>query len=118
MQGGAGRTGDPIVTYTIFHAMHTRLSLKLGDHSGLALFVHGHLLKRTLFVVLPAILIQILTRASLSPVPVYCRGQSGTAWCCPAAVGGTPTPRHPTTGNSVSVLYILHYFSYYYYYYY
>jgi len=72
--------------------MHIMLSLKLGDHEGLAFFVHGRLLKRILLPVLPAVLIQILIRASLSPVPVYCGVQSGTAWCCPAAAGGTPAP--------------------------
>ena len=44
--------------------MHFILILKLGDHEGLALFVHGQLLKRTLLVVLPVILIQIPIRAS------------------------------------------------------
>jgi len=39
--------------------MHVTLSLKLGDHEGLALFIHDCLLKSTLLVVLPAILIQI-----------------------------------------------------------
>ena len=92
MRGGADRTGDPILTNEVFHAMHIILSVKLGDHEGLALFLHGRLLKRTLLVVLPAILIQIPIRASLSPVPVCCRGQSGTAWCCLAAAGGTPGP--------------------------
>jgi len=82
--GGADRTGDPILTNVAFHAMHIILSLKLGDHEGLALFVHGCLLKRTLLTVLPVILIRVLIRAFLSPVPVYCRIQSGTSWCCPA----------------------------------
>jgi len=90
--GGADRTGDPILTNTTFHAMHIRLSLKLGDHEGLALFVNGCLLKRTLLLVLPAILIQVLIRAFLSPVPVCCGIQSATSWCCPAAAGGTPAP--------------------------
>jgi len=72
--------------------MHVTLSLKLRDHEGLALFVYGRPLKRTLLVVLPAILIQIPIRASLSPVPACCPGQSGTAWCCLAAAGGTPAP--------------------------
>jgi len=57
LQGGADRTGDPILTSEIFHAMHIILSLKLGNHEGLTLFIHGWLLKRTLLVVLPAILI-------------------------------------------------------------
>jgi len=48
------------------------LSLKLGDHEGLALFVHSRLLKRTLLAILPEILIQTAIRAFLSPVPVYC----------------------------------------------
>ena len=92
MQRGADRKGDPIRTNAIFHAMHVILSLKLEEHEGLALFIHVRLLKRTLLLVLPAILIQIPIRASLSPVPVYCRGQSRTSRCCPAAAGGTPAP--------------------------
>ena len=72
--------------------MHVMLGLTLGDHEGLAHFVYGRLLKRTLLIVLPVILIQILIRVSLSPVPVCCRGHSRTAWCCLAAAGGTPVP--------------------------
>ena len=60
------------MTSEVFHAMHLTLSLKLGDHEGLALFIHGWLLKRTLLLVLPAILIQIPIRAFLSAVPIYC----------------------------------------------
>jgi len=56
--GGVDRTGDSTLTSQVFHAMHVALSLKLGDHEGLALFVHGCPLKRTLLVVLPAILIR------------------------------------------------------------
>jgi len=93
--------------------MHITLSLKLGDHEGLALLVHGQLLKRNLLIVLPAILIQILILAFLTPVPAHCRVQSGTAWCCLAVAVWMPAPRHPILGNSVSVLYILHIFSYY-----
>ena len=37
MQGWADRTGDPILTSEVFHAMHVILSLKLGDHEGLTL---------------------------------------------------------------------------------
>jgi len=73
LRGGVDRTGDPILTNKLFHAMHVILSLKLGDHEGLALFVHGRLLKRTLLVVLPAILIQIPICAFLGPVPVHCQ---------------------------------------------
>jgi len=69
---GADRTSDPILNNEVFHATHVILRLKLGDHEDLALFVHGHLLRRTLFIVPPAILIQILIRAFLTPVPVYC----------------------------------------------
>jgi len=72
LQGGADRTGDPILTNGLFHAMNIILILKLGYYEGLTLFVHGHLLKRTLLVFLPEILIQILIRASLSPVPAHC----------------------------------------------
>jgi len=71
LRGGVDRTGDPILTNAVFHATHIILSLKLGDHEGLTLFIHGRLLKRTLLVVLPAIPIQIPTPASLSPAPVY-----------------------------------------------
>jgi len=92
LKGGADRTGDPIWTNAVFHAMHVILSLKLGDHKGLTLFIHGRLPKRTLLVVLPVILIQIPSRASLSPVPAHCGVQSGTSWCCPAAASGTPAP--------------------------
>jgi len=72
LPGGADRTGDPILTNVVFHAMHIILSLELGDHEDLTFFVYGQLLKRTLFVVLPAILIQILICASLSPDPFCC----------------------------------------------
>jgi len=92
LRGAVDRTGDPILANKVFHVMHVILSLKLRDHKGLALFFHGHLLKRTLLIVLPVIPIQIPIRASLSPVPACCRGQSGTAWCCLAAVSGTPVP--------------------------
>jgi len=85
-------TGDPILTNEVFHAMHIILRLKLGNHEGLTLFDLGRLLKRILLAVLPATLIQIPICASLSPVPVCCRGQSGTAWCCLAAAGGTTVP--------------------------
>jgi len=67
-----------MVTNTVFHAMHVILSLKLGDHEGLGLFVHGQLPKRTLLLVLPVILIQIPICASLSPLPVYWGIKSGT----------------------------------------
>jgi len=50
------RTGDPIVMNTVFDATHIILSLKLGDHEGLALFIHGRLPKRTLLILLPVIL--------------------------------------------------------------
>jgi len=61
-----------MLTNAVCHAMHLVLSLKLGDKEGLALFVHGQLPKRTLLVVLPAILIQIPIRAFLSPAPAQC----------------------------------------------
>jgi len=64
----ADRTGDPILANAVFDATHVILRLKLGDHEGLALFVHGRLLKRTLLIVPPV----IPNRVSLSPVPVYC----------------------------------------------
>jgi len=92
LQGGADRTGDWILTNEVFHAMHVIPGLKLGCHEGLTFFVHGRLLKRTLLIILPVILIQILMRASLSSVPACCRGQSGTAWCCLAAAGRMPVP--------------------------
>jgi len=72
LQGRAERTGDPILTDAIFHALHVILSLKLGNHKGLILFVHGWLLKRTLHLVLLVILIQMLVRAFLNPAPIYC----------------------------------------------
>ena len=76
-----------VYSYVVCHATHVILSSKLGDDKGLALFIHGCLLKRILLLVLPAILIQIPVSASLSPVPVCCKVQSGTAWCCLAAAG-------------------------------
>jgi len=78
----------PILTSEVFPATHVIPSSKLGDHEGLTLLVQCQLLKRTLLAVLPAILIQIPTRALLSPVPAYCRGQSGTSWCAPAPNSG------------------------------
>jgi len=48
LQGGVDRRGDPTLTSEVFHAMHIILSLKLGVHEALALFIHGQLLKRTL----------------------------------------------------------------------
>jgi len=54
LQGKVNRSGDLILTNKVFHAMHLILSLKLGDHKGLPLFVHGRLLKRTLLLDLPA----------------------------------------------------------------
>jgi len=59
--------------------MHVTLHLKLGDHEVLILFFHDQLVKRTLLLVLPEILIQIPICAVLSPVPVYCQGQSRTS---------------------------------------
>jgi len=70
--GGADRTGDLVLTSKVFHAMHVILRLKLEDLQGLGLFIHGRLLKRTLLVVLPVILIQIPICASLRPVPAHC----------------------------------------------
>jgi len=66
------RTGDPILTNKVCHAIHVILIVKLGEHEGPALFIHGWLLKRTMLLILPAILSQIPIRAFLSPVPVYC----------------------------------------------
>jgi len=85
LQGRADRTGHPILTGAVFGAIHVILSLKLGDHEGLALFVHDRLLKRTLLLVLPSFLIQIPTCAFLSPVHIYWRVQSGTSWCLPGS---------------------------------
>jgi len=77
------RTGDPIVTNALIYAVHIMLSSKLGDHEGLTLFVHSRLLKSTLLVVLPTILIQNPIHMFLSPVPAHCQvqsGASGAAW--------------------------------------
>ena len=112
LQGEEDRIGDPILTNEVFHAMHVILSLKVGYHEGLVLFIRGWFLKRTRLI-LAAMLIQISVCAFPSPVPVYCWVQSGTSWCFLAATGGTPAPQHPTTRISVSVFYILHYLSYY-----
>jgi len=81
------------LTSEVLHAMHVIFSLKLGDHEGLAVFIHGWLLQRTLLTVLPAILIQVPIHAFLSPFSAYCcQGQPGTAWCCLADAGGIPAP--------------------------
>ena len=85
LKRGADRTDDTILTNKVFHAMHVILGLKLGDHEGLPIFARGRLLKRTLLIVLPVILIQIPICAFLSPVPIYCRVQPRTSWCCLAA---------------------------------
>lgn len=55
MQGGVDRTGDPKLPNEVFHAIHVIRSMKLGDHEGLALFVHGRDMKKTLSVVLLAV---------------------------------------------------------------
>jgi len=61
-----------MLTNAVFHARHVIFSLKMRDHEGLALFGHIHLLKRTLLLVLPAILTPIPIHASLSLVPAHC----------------------------------------------
>ena len=71
MQEGVERTGDPILTNAVFHAIHIILSLKLGGHKGVTFFLHVRLLKKMLLPVLIAILIRILIHAFLSPVPIY-----------------------------------------------
>jgi len=86
--------------------MHVILSLKLGDHKGLALLIHVHLLKRTLLVALPAILIQIPIGALPSLVPVCCRGHCRASWCCPAAVAG-PNSRKLSVSFVYFVLFLL-----------
>jgi len=87
LQRGEDRTCDPILTNEVFHAISVILRLKLGN-----LFIYGWLMKRILLLFLSAILIQIPIHEFLSPVPVYCRVQSGTAWFCLAATGGMPAP--------------------------
>ena len=107
LQGGVDRTGDPILTNEVFHgsACHTRFTAE--GHKDLALFVHDQLLKRTLLLVLPEILIQIPVRAFLSPVPVYCWSQSGTSWYLPGICRqGASTPA-PSSRKVYWVLYIL-----------
>ena len=99
LQKGADRTGDATLTNKVFHAMHVIPSLKLGHHKSLTLFLYGRLLKRTLLVVLPAILIQMSICAFPSLVPVCGRGQSGTAWCYPASAGGMPVPKALNSGK-------------------
>jgi len=108
LQGGVDRTGDPILTSEVFHVTHVTLSLKLGDHEGLALFAHGWLLKRTLLLVLPTILIQIPICAFLSPVPIYWGVQPGTCRCCPAAAGApAPNSRKLSVGFEYFALFLL-----------
>jgi len=79
LQGWVDKTGHPLLTNAVFHAMHVILSLKLGDHEGLPVFVHGRLLQRTLLIVLLAILIQILMCAFLSTAESS-PGLHGAAW--------------------------------------
>jgi len=106
------RTGDPLLTNNVFDAIHIILSLKLGDHEGLIFFVHGRFLKRTLLLVLPAILVQIPICAFLNPVPSTAESSPrlpAVAWQ-PLAGFQILWPAAP--GNSASVLCILFYFSY------
>jgi len=51
--------------------MYIILSLKLGDQKGLTVFTNGWLLRRTLLVVLPVILMHIPICAFLSSGPIY-----------------------------------------------
>jgi len=73
--GGAGRTGDPLRTNAVFPALHVTRGLKLGQRQGLALSVHGRLLKRTLLLALPVIPIRAPTCALLGPALARGRGQ-------------------------------------------
>jgi len=108
LQEGADSSGDPILTNAVFHAMHITLCLKLGDHDVLVIFVLGHLLRRTLLMFCPRSWsrfrsvhswVQFLSTAEASPGLPGAARQLLVGW-------------HPTPGNSVSILYILHYFSY------
>jgi len=71
LQGGVNKTGDPVLTNEAFHAIHSILSLNLEDHGSLVLFVRGQLLKKTLLLVFPAILVHIPIRAFMNPAPIY-----------------------------------------------
>jgi len=109
LQGGVDKTGDPILTNEVFHAIHIILSLKLGDHEGLTFFVHGRLLKRTLLVAFdpdpdsnPCIP-ESSSCLLLRPVWDFLE-LPGSCWW------GTSSP---APGNSVLVLYIWFYFSHY-----
>jgi len=88
--------------------MPVLLSLKLGDQESLGRSVHRQLLKRTLILVLPVILIQIQICAFLNSVPIYWGILSRTSWCCLAVAGGTPVPVAPNSWK----LYILFCFFY------
>ena len=75
------------------HKRHTQFKARgsQGSHS-----LHPWwLLKRTLLIVLPVILINIPVSAFLNPVSTYCWGQSGTSWRCLATADGTHQPRAP-----------------------
>jgi len=87
--------------------MHVILSLKLKDQEGLALFVHGQLLKRTRLRSWSRSWpmhswVQFLSTAEASP------GLPGASW---QLLLGCQHPGHWTMGISVSVLYVLFYFS-------
>jgi len=99
LRGGVNSTGDPILTNAVFHAVLVIPSFILGDHEGLAVFVHGRPLKRTLLISLPAILIGF-PHLLLRPARDFL-----------VLLGShSPAPVHPAPGNSVLVLCILHYF--------
>jgi len=89
--------------------MHIMLSLKLGYHQVLTLFIHGQLLKRTLVLVLPPFLIRILIRAFLNVFPVYAEsspGLPGATW--PLLAGPAATnPRKLSIGFAYFALFLL-----------
>ena len=93
LQTRLDRTSDPVFTSEVFHPIQVILSLNLGDHEGFTLFVLRWLLKRTLLIVLPVILIQILIQAFLNPVPIFCWVHPRTSGCLPGSCWHNARPR-------------------------
>jgi len=88
--------------------MHVILSFKLEDHEGLALLRPWPASEEDPAHCSACTLIQIPIRAFLSPVPIYCRVQSRTSWCCLAAAGGMPGPTAHSSGKlSVDFVYFI-----------
>jgi len=90
-RGGADRTNDPILTNTVFYAMHVILSLKLGDHEGLIL-LRPWLPSEEDLARCPACDPDADSYPCIPEFSSCLPGQSRTASCCLAAAGGMPAP--------------------------